>query len=322
MSFVRTVLGDVEPEQLGMVYSHEHLFIGGGLGVMKNSDLALNSVDKACEEVEAVKPFGVKTFVDMMPIDCGRNPSALVEIARRTGTHVIASTGFHKPMYYDDLHWIYHYSVEQISDLLVAEIAEGMDRHSYNGPIVERLAAKAGVIKGASDYNRMAKVSEKLFHAAVLAQARTGAPISTHTEYGTMGLEQIRLLLDGGVPADSIVICHVDRNPDFEYHKAMLETGVFLEYDNISRIKYWPDSVVVELIVKLAEAGFAGQILLGTDFALRSYWKAYGGGPGMAYLASTFLPKLRKAGLDEATIRKFMVENPARAFAFKPGKQL
>jgi phosphotriesterase-related protein len=318
MSFVRTVLGDVAPAELGMVYSHEHLIISGGLGVMKNSDLRLDSLEKACEEVNDVKAYGIKTFVDMMPLDCGRHPAYLVEIAKKTGTHIIATTGFHKPMYYDDLHWIYHYSVEQISDLLVAEVTEGMDRHSYNGPLVERLPAKAGLLKGASDYNRMAPVSEKLFYAVAMAHLKTGAPISTHTEHGTLGLEQIRLLLDEGVRPDSIIICHTDRNPDFGYHREMAETGVFLEYDNASRIKYWPDSVIIELIVKMVEAGFEEQILLGTDFALRSYWKAYGGGPGMSHLIASFIPRLKKAGISDRTIHKFMVENPQRAFSFKP----
>lgn len=317
MGVVRTILGDVDSSELGMVYSHEHLIISGGLGVMKKSDLHLNSVDKACQEVEDVKQYGVKTFVDMMPLDCGRHPEHLLEVARRTNTHIIAATGFHKPMYYDDIHWIYQYTEDQICDLLVTEVNEGMDRHSYNGPIVERIPARAGLLKGASDYNRISEVSQKLFRAAAKAQLMTGVPISTHTEDGTMGLEQIRLLTDHGVKPESMILCHTDRNPDLEYHLAMLECGVYLEYDNPSRIKYWPDSTIVELILKVVEAGYEDQILLGTDFALRSYWKAYGGGPGMAHLAASFIPRLKRNGLSQSTIDKFMIHNPARAFSMK-----
>lgn len=317
MGKVRTVLGDVDSADLGMVYAHEHLIISGGLGVMKKSDLLLDSVEAACMEVEDVKQYNVKTFVDMMPLDCGRHPERLVEISKRTNTHIIATTGFHKPMYYDDIHWIYSYTEDQIRDLLVAEITEGMDRHSYNGPIVERISARAGLLKGASDYNRISAVSRKLFAAAAGAQLLTGVPISTHTEEGTMGLEQIRLLTDLGVDPASIIICHTDRNPDPEYHFAMLQSGVYLEYDNASRIKYWPDSMIVDLILKVVEAGYEDQILLGTDFALRSYWKSYGGGPGMAHLAASFIPRLKRNGLSDETIAKFMVHNPARAFQIK-----
>ncbi|MFC5653821.1 phosphotriesterase [Paenibacillus solisilvae] len=317
MGRVRTVLGDIDSTDLGMVYAHEHLIISGGLGVMKKSDLLLNSVEAACREVEDVKRYNIKTFVDMMPLDCGRHPEHLVEISRQTNTHVIAATGFHKPMYYDDIHWIYKYTEEQIRDLLVAEVTEGMDRHSYNGPIIERIPARAGLLKGASDYNRISAVSKKLFVSVAEAQKMTGAPISTHTEEGTMGLEQIQFMTDLGVSPESIIICHTDRNPDLEYHLSMLQTGAFLEYDNASRIKYWPDSMIIDLIVKVVEAGYEDQILLGTDFALRSYWKAYGGGPGMAHLAASFIPRLKQNGLSEETIAKFMVHNPARAFSFQ-----
>lgn len=317
MNFVRTVLGDVPTSDLGMVYSHEHLIISGGLGVKEKPDLRLDSIEKAVEEINDVKGFGVHTFVDMMPLDCGREPISLVEIAKQAKVNIIAATGFHKPMYYDDLHWIYHYNVDQIVDLLVAEIEVGMDRYSYNGPLVDRISARAGVIKGASDYNCMKKVTEKLFQAIAQAYLRTGAPISTHTEGGTFAMEQVELLLGEGVPADKIIIGHIDRNPDFAYHKALARQGVFLEYDNISRIKYWPDSVISGLIMKMVEAGYEDHILLGTDFALHSYWKAYGGGPGMAYLMKTFVPRLKQEGLKEETIYKFLVENPARAFSFK-----
>ena len=36
---------------------------------------------------------------------------------------------------------------------------------------------------------------------------------------------------------------------------------------------------------------------------------------GYTYLSETFLPKLRKAGVDEATIDKLTRENPFHAFA-------
>lgn len=317
MAFVRTVLGDVSTSELGMVYAHEHLIISGGLGVRENPDLLLDSMEKAVQEINEVRSYGINTFVDMMPIDCGREPEKLVEIAKTTGSHIIAATGFHKPIYYDDLHWTYRYSSEQIADLVADEILVGMDRHSYSGPIVERISAQAGIIKGATDYNRMKKVTEKIFYALVLAQKATGACIATHTEMGTYGLEQVEFLLSQGVPANRIILCHLDRNPDLGYHKAIAETGVFLQYDNISRIKYWPDSIIIELILKMIKTGFEDQILLGTDFALRSYWHAYGGGPGMVYLINKFIPRLKDEGVSKQVIDKFLVSNPGQALSLQ-----
>lgn len=313
----RTVLGDVPADQLGIVYAHEHLIIQGGLGVMKNKDLLLNRIDYAVTEVQDCMQYGAQTFVDYMPLDSGRNPSALVEIARQTGAHIIAVTGFHKPMYYDDLHWIYHYSVDQIAELLIEECEVGMDRYSYNGPLVERLEAKAGVLKGASDYNVIKPVSKKLLEAVAIAHQATGVPIATHTEHGTCGLEQIELLAKLGVDPKNVIICHMDRNPDLYLHKELAATGCFMEFDNASRIKYHPDSHGVELILGLMTAGHEKQLLLGTDFALRSYWKTYGGGPGMSHLLASFVPRLRAEGISEEQMNLMLRVNPADAYSLK-----
>ncbi|WNR42804.1 phosphotriesterase family protein [Paenibacillus roseipurpureus] len=314
---VRTVLGDIPLDQLGIVYAHEHLIIQGGLGVMKNKDLQLNRVDAAVSEVKDCMQYGARTFVDYMPLDSGRNPEALVEIARQTGAHIIAVTGFHKPMYYDDLHWIYHYSVDQIAELLIAECTIGMDRHSYNGPIVDRLSARAGLLKGASDYNVIAPVSKKLLEAAAIAHLATGVPIATHTEHGTCSLEQIRLLESYGVDPSNVIICHMDRNPDLYLHKELAATGCYLEYDNASRIKYHPDSYSSKLIRGMLEAGHEKQLLLGTDFALRSYWKSYGGGPGMAHLLASFVPRLKAEGVSDEHLDGMLRHNPAEAYAIR-----
>lgn len=311
----RTVLGDITADQLGMVYSHEHLIISGGKAVERNSKLKLDSVDKACAEVTGIKEKGVGTLVDMMPVGCGREPLLLKQIAERTRVNIIACTGFHKPMYFDDLHWFYRYDEDTIAGLFVEEIQCGMDEYSYAGPVVNRTDARAGVIKVATDYHHMKPVTQKLMRAAAQTQIRTGAPLETHTELGTYALEQISLLGDSGVDSRRIIVCHLDRNPDIYYHKEVASTGVFIEYDGASRIKYWPDQAVAELIAEMTAAGYGDQILLGTDFALNTYWKAYGGGPGMAYLVDRFVPLLNKVGIDQTMINAFMVENPARAFA-------
>lgn len=317
MGFARTVLGDMDTSIMGRVYAHEHLIISGGVAAEKNKALLLKDMDKTCEELENVKPYGIRTFVDMMPVSVGRDCSLLVDIAKKAGVNVIACTGFHKPMYYHDLHWIYKYTEDQIAALLSEEIEIGMDANEYLGPVVRRVSAKAGLIKAASDYNCIKKISVKLFAAAAQAHLKTGAPLATHTEHGTYAFEQIKLLSECGIKPENVIISHLDRNPDIEYHTDVAQTGVFLEYDNISRIKYWPDKSTADLIFKMVERGFEDKILLGTDMALNTYWKAYDGGPGMAYLMNTFVPRLKKQGLSETVIDKFLVANPAKAFAFR-----
>ncbi|MGH2534423.1 MAG: phosphotriesterase family protein [Thermomicrobiales bacterium] len=316
MTFVRTVLGDIEATQLGVTNAHEHLFIMGGLPVMKEPDFRLDSVEHAVTEVRSFLAAGGRSLLDAMPLDCGRSAARLMTVARETGAHVIACTGFHQRSFYDDLHWTHHYPVDQLTRLMIVEIEEGMDEHGCNGPIPARVEARAGAIKIATDYQRIAPVTEKLIEAAVAAHRATGAPIITHADQGTMGLEQAERLIRLGANPSHVAIGHLDRNPDLAYHLAIAATGVFLQYDTPGRINYQPESVVVALIAGMIEAGYGDRILLGGDTARRSSWRSHGGGPGIAYIVERFLPRLRAEGFAPAAIDALVVANPARAFSF------
>lgn len=315
---VQTVLGPVAPGELGVTHCHEHLIMRGGIGLIREPGFRLPSVDKMVEELAYLKAAGGNAVVDMLPIDTGRQPADLVEISQRTGIHVVAATGFHSALWYDDEHWMHSYRTEQLADLIIAELTEGMDRRSYNGPLVERLPARAGVIKLATEYHHATKTQRKLIEAYGIAHRATGFPISTHTEHGTFGLEQIESLGKAGVPPTSILLGHLDRLPDPGYHRAIAATGAYLIYDTPSRAKYGPDSTTIALMRGLIDAGHGEQLLLGSDFARPSYLRAYGGGPGLDYILTRFLPRLRQEGFSEEVITDIMVRNPSRAFGRQP----
>ena len=317
MPSVRTVTGDVEASTLGITDSHDHVMIRNGLILIREPDFRLDNVEKSMQELRDFRSFGGRTMVDAAPIGVGRDPDSLRLISVETGVQIIAATGFHKTVYYLDSHWRFHYSVEEIGKLFIDEILLGMDQNGYDGPLVKRSLAKAGVIKIASDYQVIDRATCVAIEAAAIAHRATGAPILTHTEMGTMGLEQLRLLEAHGVPPETVILSHMDRNPDLFLHSEIARTGAFLEYDGPGRVKYYPESTLIGLIRGMFEAGVGGQILLGGDVARRSYWKSYGGGPGLAYCLEHFLPRLRREGLSAAEIDQIMIDNPARAFSFR-----
>ena len=87
-----------------------------------------------------------------------------------------------------------------------------------------------------------------------------------------------------------------------------------LEYDTPGRIKYRPDSQLLDLVEAMVKAGHAGALMLGLDLGQRDYFRSYGGGPGLSYLMGTFVPRLRsRVGAD--VVRQILVDTPARAFA-------
>jgi predicted metal-dependent phosphotriesterase family hydrolase len=67
MTFVRTVLRDIDPSELGVTYSHEHLIIDGGRPVQLFPEFELGDVDAMATEVDEAKALGLRTIVDAMP---------------------------------------------------------------------------------------------------------------------------------------------------------------------------------------------------------------------------------------------------------------
>lgn len=309
---VETTLGAVTAEGLGRVDAHDHVIIDGGWTVVKEPDFRLDSVEKAIEEVGRWREAGGGAIVDTMPFGCGRNVDKLVAVSGATGVPIVVPTGFQKSSYYLPDHWQHRYDEDTIADLLTAECAEGVDRNNYDGPVIDRSGVKAGLIKVAGDYQVVKETTRKLVRAAGRAHRATGVPVLVHTESGTAAETLLGLLEEAGVPPRRVVLSHMDRNPDFRLHRRLAERGAFLQYDTPGRIKYQPETVVIGLMRRLLDAGHGGNLLLGGDLARRSYWKAYGGGPGYDYLLTSFTERLREEGFSEDELTAIWQKNPVR----------
>lgn len=315
MPFARTVLGDIPPEQLGIVYAHEHLVIHGGRPIQLFPDFELADVEKAVAELAPAQELGLRTVVDAMPADCGRDVLMLAEISRRSDLNVIAPSGLHHERYYHDRHWSVRLSTEEIADLFVADITEGIDEMDYNGPLVKRTEHRAGVMKVAGSTDGLTARDENVFAAAAMAQARTGCPILTHCEGGTGALGQVEWLVEHGGDPAHIVLSHVDKIVDRSYMREIAATGVRVEYDQGFR---WgdADNGTLQLLEWAAEDGLLGHITLGLDAARQRYWTQFGGAPGWAYLLGEFSDLMRERGLGDAELDQLFVEAPRGAYTF------
>lgn len=320
MSFVRTIKGDIDPGELGRTSAHDHLIrVGGGEVLAGGPDMDLSSVDRAIEEAGFFVAAGGRAIIDMCPIDMGRSIERLIAVADAVPRlHIVAATGFHKGSLYAETaaHWLSRYTVRQVADLVIADIEEGVDFHDYSGPIVRRSPACAGVIKVATGYGAISPLERTCLEAAAIASIETGCPINTHTEHGTVALEQAQFLIALGVPAERITLGHVQRNPDLWYHRKLCDLGCNLMYDGGNRVKYLPDSSRVELIRGMIQHGYADRITLGTDSGRRSYQRAYGATTGIDYDLAVFGPRLIDEGVAPEIVEAFFVQNPARIFAF------
>ena len=316
MSFVRTVLGDIVSGELGVCYAHEHVIIDPSFTTQATPAFLLDNVARATTELLQFRANGGQAMIDSMPCDAGRNVVKLAVVSRATGVHLVAPTGLHLAQYYDLGHWGNFYTVEQLAGLFVADINDGIDEHDYSGPLVKRTPHRAGVIKIATG-TAFTKRDANIFAAAAEAHRRTGAPILTHTEQGTLGLEQVVRLRDLGVDLRHVCISHLDRKPDLAYHRDILASGVRVEYDSGFR---WPAgrrNPTLELVMALLPE-FPGQIMLGMDAARWTYWRSYGGQPGLSFLLKDFSEQLRERGLTGAQWQQMFVATPAATYAFHP----
>lgn len=316
MTFIRTVLGDIDPADMGVTYAHEHLVIDGGRPVEMEPEFDLADIDAMATEVSAAADLGLTTAVDAMPCDAGRNAAMLADLSRRTGVNIVAPTGLHHDRYYGAAHWSHRVSVDELADLFSADITTGIDANDYSGPIVSRTEHRAGVIKVAGSDGGPSDRDRRVFEAAAAAHRRTGAPILTHCEHGTGALEQVRMLADLGVELGHVAVSHVDKIVDRGYHRELLATGASAEYDGSFR---WPadePNGTLTLLGWMAEDGLADRIVLGMDAARRRYYRVHGGSPGLTWLLDGFSSLMEEAGLDVSVRRQLFVDNPARTFAF------
>jgi 5-phospho-D-xylono-1,4-lactonase len=292
VAIVRTIRGDIAPEELGPCDAHEHLFL---VTPAQPGD-EYSDVSKATEEAALLRSAGARALVDWTPIGLGRDLEGLGAVSETTGLHIVAATGLHRDV---------HYAPD---DQLRAETDEALAARFVTD------LQRCGIIKVGAGYHSISSFEAKAFAAAAAAHSEIGAPVCVHTEHGTMGLALVQRLGELGVPPERVILAHVDRNPDAGEHAATAATGAWLQLDGPGRTKYWPDSTILGLISDLTERGHADRLLLGGDTGRRSMFRAYGGGPGLDYIFARFKPRLERE-LGRELSDQIFVANPARAFA-------
>jgi phosphotriesterase-related protein len=324
---IRTVNGDIKPEDLGYCQCHEHLFIKKGISGEKVPSLIMEDLSKTSQELKLYYGCGGRAVVDAQPVGCGRMAKELKAASEQSGVHIIASTGFHKLDFYRKEHFVYRMEEDLLVKLFCTELTEGMYTDHVNGEEVpsEKGPARAGIIKTASDGRDIRllednlPVYKKLFAAAGKAAKNTGAPVMTHLEMGRGADSQLEVLTAQGITPDRIIMSHLDRviNEGLkDYQLEVAKSGVYLQFDTIGRFKYHDDASEAELISWLCEKGFDKKILIGLD-TTNERLKSYGGSLGLDYILVNFKEQLKKYGIGDELFHQFTVLNPMQALCIE-----
>ena len=290
-----TVRGPVTADDLGVTLPHEHVFLD--LTQEYRSDGLLNDPMLAEAELRRYVDAGGRTLVDVTSGGLRGDPVALREMSERTGLRIVRGSGFYREAYFppelDEL------STDAVADLIVRDIEEGVD------------GVRAGIIGEIGCDRFISAVEERSFRAAARAHRRTGLTITTHAARWPVGTAQLDLLVEEGVDPGRVVIGHCDMVPDHDYHLALAKRGAWVQLDTVQGGSEYDTRQRLDWIRSLADAGHLDQVLLSQDVCLRTNYAAFGG-PGYAYVVSTFADLLRAEGFNDADLHGLLVDNPRR----------
>ncbi len=342
---IQTVNGLIEPENLGITLTHEHLFCDQSgfssvpteankksiffdkvsqenLGYIRHHYFAnadngqLWEIESALQEANLYKQFGGHGIVDVTSIGVGRDAVGLFRIANTTGLNIIMGASYYQnlshPQDMDDK------SEEEITEEIIKDITIGVNNTGIKSGIIGEVGLGWPIYK-----NEL-----KVLKASGKAQKLTGAPLLIHPGRDENApYEIIEILNDVGADLSSTVMGHVERTV---FQKDILlkiaESGCYINWDLIGeedsyyghyKVKGRPtDAGRMDQIEFLIEEGYKDQILLAHDLCNKGRLTKYGG-HGLHYILSHIIPRMRSRGYSEESINSLLIENPKKMLTFK-----
>ncbi len=298
-----TTLGPLRKDQLGLILPHEHVFVDlrrpdePGYAQAREEDV----VALMAPQIEAIKAQGVTALVECTTGGVGRRADFDLAVSRATGLPIVVPTGNYREPWIPD--WVAAATGEDLESWMLKELTAG----------IEDTGVIAGWIKLSAGDDGITPLEARILRAAARAAMATGAVIGSHTIRGRVVMDQLDIIEAEGYRADRFISIHTQAEPDFEMHKAVAARGAWIEYDHLGRE---PDAVVVPMILRALDAGLGGRLLLSHDLGWFDPALPGGGTPRpYTHLVDSTLPKLREAGVTEATIRQLTRDNPFEAFA-------
>lgn len=346
---VQTVLGPINPGQLGTTMTHEHLMqdVVGLLPPPKEASakdlyykpVSFETVGRirhystpvaengrffdipiAIEEANLYKQHGGNSMVDTTPMLMGRDATGLARISRATGINVIMGGSYY-------VHWSHpknmdSRSEQSVTEEIVRDVIEGVDGTKI----------KSGVIGEVGCTWPLEKNEIKVLRASAAAQRQTGAPMTIHPGEGEMApLEIMEILIEAGGDPDHIIMGHLDRTIFLrDTLKKLAETGCYMQWDlfGIEQSYYWLDPNIdmpsdakrMDDIAWISSQGYANKVLISHDVGMKHRLEKYGG-HGYSYILGHIVPRMRSRGYTETAIEDIIVNNPRNVLTFSEPKK-
>lgn len=333
---VQTVLGLIDPSELGHTQPHEHLLVNlipppqrdtpgepirlESLGYLRRNwtsnteNLCLTSEADATEEMRRYKAAGGGAIVDVTCDDMDRSPRELARVSGTTGVHVIMGAGYYvAPNHPPEVEEL---SEEELAECIIRDIVEGVDDTGIKSGIIGEIGLTWPVHDNEA----------KALRAAARSQHATGAGLTVHPGRNPAApLDAIRIVREAGGDPERTIMCHIDRT--LFSLEAMLElaaTGCYLEWDLFGHEScFYPlapidmpnDAIRIDNLMKLIEAGYRDKLLISQDICTKIHLTRYGG-EGYYHILENVLPLMKRKGMSDDDIETLVVKNPARILTF------
>ncbi len=304
---IKTVLGEIEINELGITDAHNHLWISKQALEVAAAPV-LDQRDKIVNELITYRQLGGGSQVDCQPGGAGRDGNHLRFISKASDVHVIACTGFHLKSYYPVGYKIWKMDIDQAVKYFLDEIQEGLEETRLDKPIFP------GFIKIAVG-ETLRDSPQDLMEAAYIASKESGLLIEMHTEKGANVEDFLEYFENLGLENNRLVICHIDKRPDLGLHIELAKAGYLLEYDTFFRPKYQPEENLWPLLLKMVNAGFSKSIAVATDLADSAMWNTMGEGPGLIGFIEIIKNRMDYEINDPILINQLMGENISNRLA-------
>ena len=304
MAELITTFGLKRADELGMILPHEHVFVD-----LRTYDQpgyaqadAADVIALMAPELAAARALGVTALVECTPVGVGRRADILKAVSDAIGMPLVVPTGIYREPWVPD--WAQAASEDTLCEWMLGELNEQ----------IEQSGVRAGFVKLSAGDDGITDCEAKILRAATRAARATGAAIGSHTIRGRIVREQLDIIETSGYTAERFIWIHASAEPDFALNVEMARRGAWIEYDWIGDPAN--DADFIDRITRMLEAGLGDRLLLSHDRGWYDPAQPGGGTPKpFTYISQHFLPKLRAAGLDDATIHMLTHDNPFRAFA-------
>jgi phosphotriesterase-related protein len=299
-----TTLGPKRADELGLILPHEHVFVD-----LRTWDQLGYAQAEAADVVRVMAPMirqaqaaGVTAMVECSAVGVGRRADNLRAVSDATSLPLVVPTGIYREPWVPD--WAHAMSEDELYAWMRGEL-EGT---------IEQSGVQAGWIKLSAGDDGLTASETKILRAAARAAAVTGAVIGSHTIRGRVVRDQLAVIERGGLAPSRFIWIHAQVEPDAQLNLELARRGAWIEYDSVGRVD--TEDEILARLLRLLDAGLGQRVLLSHDRGWYDPAQPGGGTPQpWTPLTERFLPRLRAAGLDQATLDQLTCTNPFQAFA-------